>query len=333
MRIIAAVVLGALTVLASFSQGNAEPLKVRVGWVVPRSDWASILLEKKDLAPHIGQSYVPASVHYDASTQMIAALANGELDVAELTYSSLPIAIENGGLGDLRVIAGGLQDGLPGFYSQEFLVLADGPIKEIEDLKGKTIASVGAGAAVDVAMRGMLRRHELESERDYTVVNASFSDMRKMLVDKKADLVPSVPPFAFDPELRKIARPLFLQSDVSGETQLIVWVARKRFIDEHRAAMVDFMEDALRATRWFVDPANHKEATEIIGRVIKQSPQSCDWLFTQQDYYNDPEMRPELAALQKNIDLVRDLGFVKDDLDVTQYADLSLLDEADARLK
>lgn len=333
MRIIATIVFGALTVFASFSEGNAEPLKIRVGWVVPRSDWASILLEKKDLAPHLGQSYVPESVHYDASTQMIAALAKGELDVAELTYSSLPIAIENGGLADLRVIAGGLQDGLPGFYSQEFFVLADGPIKEVEDLKGKTIASVGAGAAVDVAIRGMLRRHDLESERDYKIVEAPFSSMRTLLADKKAALVPLVPPFAFDPEFRKIARPLFLQSDVSGETQLIVWTARKRFIDENRPAMVDFMEDALRATRWFVDPANHKDATGIIGRVIKQTPQSCDWLFTEQDYYNDPQMRPELAALQKNIDLVRDLGFVKDDLDVTQYADLSLLDEADARLK
>jgi len=42
-------------------------------------------------------------------------------------------------------------------------------------------------------------------------------------------------------------------------------------------------------------------------------------------------MLPELDALQKNIDLVRDLGFVKDDLDVSQYTDLTLLKEATKR--
>ena len=49
--------LGALA-LAFASAANAEPLKIRGSWVAPVSNWASIWLEKKDLAAHFGKSYV-----------------------------------------------------------------------------------------------------------------------------------------------------------------------------------------------------------------------------------------------------------------------------------
>jgi sulfonate transport system substrate-binding protein len=332
MLILRTGLFGILAVLALCSATNAEPVKIRIGWAVPAANWGSILLEKRELARHLGQSYVLEPVHYNGSPPQIAAVASGELEIADLTFSTLPIAIENAGLVDLRVIAGGFQDGLPGYYSQEFMVLADGPIKSVEDLKGKVMATVGAGAAVDVGMRGMLLRYDLAKDRDYTMVEGQFSNMRTLLLEKKADLVPMVPPFSFDAELRKIARPLFRQTDVSGQTQLVMWTARQRFIDDHRAAMVDFMEDALRITRWFLDPANHKEAMAIVGRMTERPPEGYDWVFTERDYYRDPSMLPDLAALQKNVDLVRDLGFVKDDLDVTQYTDLTLLEEAAKRL-
>jgi len=333
MRVLQTGLLGILAILALCSPTRAEPVKIRIAWVVPASSWGSILLQKKDLARHLGQSYVLEPVLFNGSPQQITALANGELEIADLAFSTLPIAIENAGLDDLRVIAGGFQDGVPGFYSQEFMVLADGPIKTIEDLKGKVVATVGSGAAVDVGMRGMLRRYDLEKDRDYTMVEDQFANMRTVLLEKKADLVPVILPFAFDPELRRIARPLFHQRDTSGQTQLLMWTARKRFIDANRAAMVDFMEDALRITRWFLDPANHKEVTEIVGRMTMRSPQRYDWLFTDRDYYRDPSMLPDLEALQKNVDLVRDLGFVKNDLDVSRYADLTLIEEAAPRLK
>ena len=70
------------------------------------------------------------------------------------------------------------------------MVLNDGPIKKVEDLKGKVIATNAVGSAVDVAMRAMLRKYGLEDKRDYTVVEAPFPTMRAMLAEKKVDLVP-----------------------------------------------------------------------------------------------------------------------------------------------
>jgi NitT/TauT family transport system substrate-binding protein len=314
----------------SFAQ---QPVKIRVAWIAPVSNWASLLLEKKDLARHLGRSYVLEPTRYVGTPQMITALANNELEIASLAYSTLPIAIHNAGLDDLRVIADELQDGVPGYYSQEYMVLTDGPIKKVEDLKGKVVGTVAAGAAVDVAMRTMLRRHGLEDKRDYVMLEAPLPTMRAMLSEKKADLIPTVPPFAFDPELRRIARPLFVNRDIGGVTQLLIWCARQSFIDKNRAAMVDFMEDTLRIVRWFSDPANHNEVAAIAGRLTKQPPERFDWAFTKRDYYRDPDMRPNLEALQKNVALIKELGFVKADTDVKKHSDVSLIDDAVKRLK
>jgi NitT/TauT family transport system substrate-binding protein len=75
----------------------AEPVKIRMSWVAPVSNWASIVLEKKDLAKHLGKSYVIESVRYQGTPQMITAIANNELEVSNLAYSSLAIAIETPG--------------------------------------------------------------------------------------------------------------------------------------------------------------------------------------------------------------------------------------------
>jgi sulfonate transport system substrate-binding protein len=309
------------------------PVKIRVSWVAPVSNWASILLEKKDLARHLGKSYTLEPVRFAGTPPMITALATGELEVANLAYSTLALAIQNAGIDDLRIIADEFRDGAPGYYSQEYFVLKDGPIKKAEDLKGKVVATNAVGSAVDVATRAMLRKSNLEDKRDYTVIEAPFPTMRAMLAEKKVDLVPGVLPFSLDPELRKIGTPLFRQSDAIGVTQMIVWTARKSFTDKNRAAMVDFMEDTLRIVRWYLDPANQKEAAEIAARATKQPAERFGWLFGKSDYYRDPNMIPDLDALQRNVDMTRDLGFVKSSLDIKKYTDLTIVEEAAKRLK
>ena len=126
---------------------------------------------------------------------MITAIANNELEIGDLAYSTLPIAIENAGMDDIRVIADEFQDGVPGYRDDEFEVLADGPIKKVEDLKGKVVATNAVGSGVDVAMRAMLRKHGLEANRDYTIIEAPFPAMNAMLAEKKVDLIPTVLPF------------------------------------------------------------------------------------------------------------------------------------------
>src|SRR5882757_2187574 len=163
MRLIKFALAGAcaLGVFGLGSAKSAEPVKIRMSWVAPVSNWASIILEKKELAQHMGKSYTLESIRYQGTPQMITAIANGELEVSNLAYSSLAIAIENAGLDDIRVIADEFQDGVEGYFSQQYYVRKDSTIQKVEDLKGKVIATNGGGSAVDVAIRAMLRKHGL----------------------------------------------------------------------------------------------------------------------------------------------------------------------------
>jgi NitT/TauT family transport system substrate-binding protein len=44
-------------------------------------------------------------------------------------------------------------------------------------------------------------------------------------------------------------------------------------------------------------------------------------------------MLPDLKALQSNVNITKDLGFVKDDIKVENYSDLSVVQDALKRLK
>ena len=235
---------------------------------------------------------------------------------------------------DLRVIADEFQDGVDGYYSQEFMVLNDSRIEKIEDLKGKVLATNAAGSAIDIAMRAMLRRHGLEDKRDYTVSSRrSFQQMRAMLAEKKVAMMQGTLPFSLDPnsgEWRIRCLPAEMRSAPRNS-----WRGQHARHSSIRIceAMNDFMEDAMRIERWFVDPANHDEVMQIASRITKQPPERFSWAFTKADFYRDPNMLPNITALQSNVDLTRDLGFVKINIDVPKFADLSFVQEAAQRLK
>jgi sulfonate transport system substrate-binding protein len=323
----------ALGLIGAGTANSAEPVKIRMSWVAPLANWGSIILEKKDLLTHMGKSYTLEAIHFQGTPQTITAIANDELEVSSLAYSSLAIAIDNAGLDDLRVIGDEFQEGKSGYYTDAYWVRKDSGINKVEDLKGKVVGTNGGGSAVDVAARAMLKKHGLEDKRDYTLLEGPLPAMPAMLLEKKADLIPAVLPFALNPKLNAEGKILFTISDAIGPIDMIVLCARQSFIDKHRAAMVDYMEDLLRVVHWYLDPKNHDEVAKIASKITKAPPERFGWLFTNKDNYRDPNLMPNLDALQKNIDTTQELGFVKKHIDIKKHADLSLVQEAAKRLK
>jgi sulfonate transport system substrate-binding protein len=324
---------GLALLLLGAGVARADPVQIRVAWVAPIANWISIWLDKKDLAKHFGQSYVFAPLHFAGTPPMVTAIANNEVEIGNLAYSTLPIAIKNAGMDDIRVISDDFQDGVDGYWTVRYEVLKDGPIKKVEDLKGKVLATNAEGSAVDIAMKAMLHQHGLENKRDYTVIEASFPAMKAMLAEHKVDLIPAVLPFALDPELQNVANVLFTAKDAVGVTQFVSFQARKPFIDAHRPAIVDWFEDTLRILHWYQDPKNNDEVAQIAGHLVKAPPERFKWVFTKTDAYRDPDMMPNLDALQKNVDMTKELGYAQASFDVKKYSDLSMIEEAVKRLK
>jgi sulfonate transport system substrate-binding protein len=319
-------------VLSAALPASAEPVKIRVGWITAPASMVPLLFLAPGVAKHHGKSYAFEPINFGSSTLQITAVSQGEIDIAAFGYTSFPLAIQNGGLTDLRIIADEIIDGAPGYYSTPYFVRKDSGIEKIADMKGKVAATNGLGSGVDIAMRSALNKQGLQVTRDYTMIEAPFPAHKAILKEKKADLVVGVLPFSYDPELNEFARPLFTTSSGIGSIALSFWAARKGFIDKNRAALVDLMEDTSAALRWYYDPSNHDKAVALTAGFLKRPPAAFgSWLFTKRDFHRDLDAKPDLKVVQSSIDKVKDLGFIKDTLDVTKFADLSLVEDAARR--
>ena len=92
------------------------------------------------------------------------------------------------------------------------------------------------------------------------------------------------------------------------------------------------MEDYIIGLRWFLDPKNHEEAVKLTAEFTKRPASNYDYAFTKKDFYRSPTATPDIKALQSNIDLMQDLGVIKQKVEVQPYVDLSYLNEAKKRL-
>jgi sulfonate transport system substrate-binding protein len=313
---------------------HADALKIRIGWIVAPAELTPYMFAKEGIAHHNGVSYTLDPIHFQGSSLEITAVQSGDLDVAPFGSSSYAIAIQNAGLNDLRIIADEVQDGVPGWAGPEFKVLKDGPIQIIEDLRGKVLVTNIFGGETDIAIRLTMMQHEMRANRDFIEIQAEMSNMNGLLLGHKADLVDAVHPFQDDPQFQAQSRTLFRPADTLGKFELSFLTARAGFIAAHRAVLVDFLEDYVRAFHWYLDPAHRAEAIRIVAAATKRPPATFEnWLFTTKDEYHDPDAMPDLAAVTGNIAAQHQVGLTKADLNAQDYADLSLLKEAVARIK
>jgi sulfonate transport system substrate-binding protein len=331
-RLVGALALSALLLVTVGAQ--ADPLKIRMGWVAAPASLVPILFPKEGIAKHNGVSYTVEPIHFQGSPLQITALQAGEIDTAALGFSSFSLAVENAGMSDLRIIADEIQWGVPGYGTADFAVLKDSPYKKVEDLKGKVLVTNGIGGGLDMIMKTMMLKHGMIDKRDFSVIEVAFPNMKPVLLEKKADLVPSTLPWGRDPEFRANTRLLFTTADAMGHVALSFWTARQGFLDKNRAAVLDLLEDYIRSIHWYLDPANHNEAVKIVSDFTKVPAATMqDWLFTKEDNYRDPDGIADLDAVTSNIHAQKELGLIKADLDAKQYDGQALIKEAAKRLK
>ena len=314
---------------------RADPLPIRVGWVVTPGHLAPLIEELGKREPgvfkHLGQSYVMQAVHFQGTTPEIQAQAINELEVASFSPAAVALAITNAKL-DERIVADVVADGIPGHFSENFVVLADGPIKTVEDVKGRRVATNTIGSASDEAMRTMFRRHGVK-DSDFTTVEANFGNMPAMLEGGKVDMIGVLPQFASGIIGNPKYKVLFQAKDAVGPTQAVIWAMRTDMIAAHRPAFVDFFEDHIRARRWFFDPKNREEAIAITAAMTKLPKVKLAFAFTKEDFYRSPDAWPDLVSMQKEVDESVKLGVLpKPVVFSPKYVDLSLIEEAKKRI-
>jgi NitT/TauT family transport system substrate-binding protein len=332
-RAAAALLMAVACGIASVAQ--ADPVEIRVGWAQTPGHLAPLIeaLGKRhpELFAHRGKSYTMEAVRFQGSTPQIQAMAVGELEVAAFAPSSLALAISNARL-DVRIVADVIQDGHPGYFSQYYVVRADGPIQKVEDVKGHRVATNAIGSASDASMRSMFRQRGIK-DADFTTVEANFANMPAMIEDGKVDLIAVLPQFAHGVIGNPKYRVLFTARDAVGPTQSVMWAMRADFIAKNRPALVDFYEDHIRAVRWFLDPKNREDALDLAAQVTKAPKETLAYAFTTEDFYRSPDARPTIDSVQKDIDENVKLGVIPKDVQIApKYVDLTLIEEAKRRI-
>ena len=331
VRTIAASVLG--MALATQVLAQDKPVVIRAGYLgPPPAQMMSVFTLKPELLKHHGKTYTVEPRQMRGVTIMVTAFAAGELDFGWAGFTSLHHAIANAGLTDVRVIGDEAEDGFHGKFSSEFRVRKDSGIDKISDLKGKIVGISSRGGAGDVLVRYTLRKHGVEAS-DYTYLETGFATMKAMLLQKKIDAGYFIPPFAFDPEVAEQTKVLFTIDTEFGPIMQNFMVSRGAFIAKNRAAMVDFLEDFLRVARWYYDPKNRDEAIKIVSEISKVPAEALrGFIFTDRDNYRNMDGLPDLNVIQSNWAVMKELGLSRRDLNINDYADLSLMKEAAARL-
>ncbi|HJU16981.1 MAG TPA: ABC transporter substrate-binding protein [Stellaceae bacterium] len=327
-------IAAALLALVTASAG-AAPLPIRVGWAETPGHLAPLVAElarrHPEIMPNQGKTYDFEPILFRGSTPQIEAIAINDLDVAAFSDSAFALAITNAHL-NVKIVADVLQTGHKGYFPGEYVVAKDGPIKTIADVKGKRVATNAIGSEADSTMRAMLRRHGIK-DSDFTTVEANFANQPAMLEGGKVDMIELLPQFAHDLMATGKYRILFTAVDVHGVSESVFWGMRSDFIQAHRPVLIDFLADYMRAVHWFLDPKNRKEALAILVAVTHEPAQNLAFAFTSHDYYHQPDLVPDVAAVQKEIDEDVKVGVLPKRVVVSpRYVDLSLIEAAKKRL-
>ncbi len=320
--------------LPSRAAGPA-PAPIRVGWAQTPGHLAPLVAElarrHPEIMPNQGKTYDFQAVRYPGSTPQIQALAIGDLEVAAFSDSAFALAVTNAHL-DVKIVADVLQTGREGYYAGEYVVAKDGPIKTVEDVRGRRVATNAIGSEADSTMRAMLRKHGIQ-DKDFTTVEANFANQPAMIEGGKVDMIELLPQFSRQLMETGKYRVLFTSNEVHGISDAVFWAMRGDFIAAHRPAVIDFYTDYMRAMRWFLDPKNRDEAVAIAVAVTHKTAKDLDFAFTAHDFYRSPDLLPVIDAIQSEISEDVKLGVLPKGIEVSpKYVDLSLIEAAKQRL-
>jgi sulfonate transport system substrate-binding protein len=330
LAVVAFVILG-VALRYAYGAGPSGPLTIHLVSGNPMVEVIGMMTSKAAILPNYGKAYTIEARRVDPCSQAATLLASGVADIAV----SCTGALINTNLklnADLRVVADMDQNGVGDQNAIWYCVRADSPIKTMQDLKGKTVATSGYGTWTDVAMREGMKKAGFDPAQA-TVVQLPFTAMEPSLREKKIDMMVVTPPFYQNAMAKGGVRVLFTAAQAQGRVQGLSLMARQSFLAADPRVQA-FFDDYYRFLRYALDPKNRDEMIDIGAKLLNSSSDvGKTWWNTKEDFYRDVDGMPNIAAMKREMVTLKEYNLVPSEVDLDKWTNLSFIRKAVADYK
>jgi len=277
----------------------------------PAGSWATPMIAKE--AKYFDDERLAVElVRVGGSTRIVAALIGGSGQLIHAGEPAIVPAVAQGG--DAVMIASISR------VNRHHLISRP-EIKDVKDLKGKTVGITSFGSTSDYILRTILEKHGLDPNKDVSIVQTGGQPegMAAMVGGKIY--------------AQRMSFPLHLKAIQLGMRELVdlptdentgTVITTRGYIAQHRPTVIKFMRAFIRGMH------RYKMDKEFAKKVISKFAQLKDDQIleaTWREYAGDLQRvpRPTLKGVQQVID--SGMGGKKIDLKTEKLVDLSIVDE------
>jgi ABC-type nitrate/sulfonate/bicarbonate transport system substrate-binding protein len=271
----------------------------------------------------MGKSYELKQILFQANPERFQAYLAGELDAG--TAPGLAIIFGRSQGMDFKLVASVCLEATgKQYFTTQYMVKDDGPIKSVKDLKGGTIGVVGIKTATDLWARAGLLNVGLVPDKDTKVVPMAFPVIGDAVRTGKVSAGVFVEPF-YSAEMAKGGlRKLFTATEAMGyDHELLDLFFSEKFLKAHPDAVRAFLADYVAVTKYYL--ANMEQAKSDLHKAGFVRTPLPVYLKTS-DWKRDPNARVDVASLEKLAKFMHEkLQWLEKPVNVREMVDLGYL--------
>jgi ABC-type nitrate/sulfonate/bicarbonate transport system substrate-binding protein len=266
----------------------------------------------------------------DIKVDLVFVQANAGV-IQQLTVDAVNVSVGSGLVDPIRAVDKGAPLAIVRIEMQKppYALLAKRAIKSIKDLPGKIVSVGGAKDITRIFFERMLAPAGVDP-KDVDLIYAGATSARlAALQSGAADAAILTAPYNFHAEAEGFSN-LGLAADVV-DMPFSGLSTNRNWAQAHPAALQGFLAAYNKSIAWLRDPANRKEAIDLMVAVSKVAPDDVEksYQFLVTGRFLEPSGTISKAKLGKVVDALKELGDIPADFavdrlflpDVTQVAD------------
>ena len=238
--------------------------------------------------------------------QSLPLVVQGTLQISNAPLVSVVLADQQGF--DLKMLPPSLDEKKVSPAQTADVVLADGPIKNVTDLKGKRIAVNTLNSVNWLYDRAFLRKHGLDPA-DVTYVELPFPSMIDALLRGSVEAVNIPPPFhqiaMATGKMRELGSPFL---EIQPGVEITAFAASAKWLDKNPQTAQAFIRAMRRGVEYL--RANPNEARALIAEYTKSKPELMERVAI-----DDWSTALSVDDVAKTIAIMRQEGLLKKPID------------------